>query len=74
MAGHRQQHHRPRRSQPGKRARDRLSSAVTAEEQLAAAYDLFRTAARRAASHERPRVMREAAEFLAGLATRIGGT
>lgn len=73
MAGHRKRSGRPRRSQPGERARIRLSAATSAEDQLAAAYDLFRSAARRAPAAERPRLMREASQFLAGLAAAIGG-
>lgn len=73
MAGHRKRTGRPRRAEPGQRARLRLSAAVTAEDQLAAAYDLFRSAARRAPALERPGLMRRAAEFLAGLATESNG-
>ena len=73
MAGHRKQQGRPRRSQPGRRARERLSSAVTAEDQLAAAYDLFRSAVRYAPAPERPGRMREASQFLTRLAAAIGG-
>lgn len=71
MAGHRKKTGRAPRQQPGVRARGRLSSAATADEQLAAAFDLFRLVARR--STERARLMREAAEFLARKATEING-
>ena len=74
MAGHRRQRGRPRRQPPGSRARERLSSAVTAEDQLAAAYDLFRMSVRRAQGQERPRLMRRASEFLTGLAAEIHGS
>lgn len=74
MAGHRKRTGRQPRSQPGRRARERLSSAVTAEDQLAAAYDLFRTAVRCAPVPERPGRMREAAQFLTRLAAASGGS
>jgi len=62
MAGHRKATGRPRRQGAGARARSRLSAAMTAEDQLAAAYDLFRVAARGRAA-----LMRRAAEFLISL-------
>lgn len=72
MAGHRDG--RARRSNARQqRMRGRLSAATTAEDQLAAAYDWFRMSARRAASTERPRLLRRASEFLAGLAAEIDG-
>jgi hypothetical protein len=71
MAGHRKQRHTPRRAEPGKRARARLAAAATAEEQLAAAFDVFRSAIRRADTRRRSQVMREAAQFLARLAGTV---
>jgi hypothetical protein len=62
MAGHRKAKGRPVRQPSGARARSRLASAATAETQLAAAYDLFRVAAR-----GRSGLMREAAQCLLGL-------
>ena len=73
MAGHRKATGRPQRQEPGVRSRSRLESAATAEEQLAAAYDLFRLVARREDPAERARVMREASEFLARLAITLAG-
>jgi hypothetical protein len=72
MAGHRKG--RTLRGQARQqRMRRRLSSATTAEEQLAAAYDWFRSAARRSDAARRARVMREASEFLARLAGQLSG-
>ena len=67
MAGHRKAKDRPPRQVPGARARGRLSTAATSEEQLAAAYDLFRVSARR-----RPALMRRAAALLVGLSNGDG--
>lgn len=67
MAGHRKGSGRPaRQGARPQRRRARLASALTAEEQLAAAYDWLRSSLRRRAdAGERSRVMREVAEFLA---------
>jgi hypothetical protein len=62
MAGHRKQRQRPARQEPGSAARSRLAAAVTAEQQLAAAYDVFRVAA----CGQAP-LMRRAAESLLAL-------
>ena len=67
MAGHRHATGRPKRQGTGALARRRLASAQTAEDQLAAAYALFRVSAR----GDAPR-MRRAAEFLTALSNGGG--
>ena len=62
MAGRRKAKGRPPRQAPGVRARSRLASASTAEQQFAAACDLFRVTAKGNAQ-----LMRRAAETLIGL-------
>lgn len=73
MAGHRQQSGRPTRTQSRQdRNRNRLASATTAEEQLAAAYDWFRMSARRVKDvGARGARIRHVAEFLASTAIEI---
>lgn len=71
MAGHR--NGRPRRDVArAERMRRRLSSAQTAEEQVAIAFDWFRASALHIKdAAERARRIREVSEFLVGRITEI---
>ena len=72
MAGHHKG--QPRRDQARQqRMNRRLATSTSAEGQLAAAFDMFRSAVRNAPAADRPGLARHAAEFLAALAAEVNG-